>query len=996
MRADHVIFLIKSSSMLDPNTTLQNRYRIVRKLGQGGMGAIYEAIDQRVSCVVALKETIVGSSPDLREAFHREAALLANLRHASLPKVMDYFSEGDGEFLVMEFIAGQDLMELLSLRGGPMPQLTVLNWAIEILTLLEYLHTHEPSILHRDIKPANLKTTSSGEIFLLDFGLAKGATGQMLTVETTRSVPGYTPIYSPLEQILGQGTDQRSDIYALGATLYHLLTGEPPPSAAVRFNAIESDQLDPLRAPNQINVEITPEISACVQNAMALRLRDRTVTAQKMRLELERALRVMANRDTARKAEEDLLGIVPARDPSKPLLTDDDVQFTVYAPEKIKPDKNYLLLAFAHLTKRREDAAPDEPDPLEEVKKQASRLLSDQPEDYQDTKDSSSQPVPRGGEITFVPVVRGLTFNPPSRSFTWQKSVHKEEFDVHASADVDGKTLSGSMTVFLGSIVIANVNLTIGVDSNATPVKEKISLDQARSARRVRQVFASYSHKDEQVVAELAHVAPIFGSRFLLDRTHLEPGEDRVEGLQRLIRDADVFQLFWSTNSMKSSEIVDEIKYAAGLGRPGFILPTYWEEPIPRSPEEGLPPPEVDRLQFYRIYPGSISKTVVAKTAETRLIILGPSGSEIYIDDERQGSIGSSGRVILKSITTGKHLLRVTQFGHQDDERVIEVKSGTGEQIFQTFLKPPITASTRRHTSPAQVLADKTSPPRDLITSAEPATIGPPVQYQTSFTVRCSLCGMQYSAEVQFCRSCGNSLHETRQIQSAPQASFSEPPRDYKTPQVARSKRGLMIPIFAGAAMVLLIMIIAPVWLTLRSTSTASVAPPVTTANSSNSNTIANTNTTATTNATANNNTDTAIQVAPDGQFVDLNGETHRLRSFEGRVVALNFWSVANPLSRVEVPILNELQNRYGSRGLTVIGLLTNGTVDQVRDFQKETHQDYLVGFSDRKIQAELSTRNLPTTYVIDRRGLVMKKLVGPQSRETLESAIQPLLAAHP
>src|SRR5947208_14115892 len=108
--------------MLSANSILQNRYRVVRQLGAGGMGTVYEAIDQRVSCVVALKQTLLGTNAEAREAFQREAALLANLRHASLPKVMDYFGEGDGEFLVMEYIAGHDLAALLDLRGHPFPQ----------------------------------------------------------------------------------------------------------------------------------------------------------------------------------------------------------------------------------------------------------------------------------------------------------------------------------------------------------------------------------------------------------------------------------------------------------------------------------------------------------------------------------------------------------------------------------------------------------------------------------------------------------------------------------------------------------------------------------------------------------------------------------------------------------------------------------------------------------------------------------------------------------
>jgi serine/threonine protein kinase/thiol-disulfide isomerase/thioredoxin len=900
--------------MLAPNTILQNRYRVVRQLGQGGMGAIYEAIDQRVSCVVALKETFVGSDSHLREAFHREAALLANLRHPALPKVMDYFGEGDGEFLVMEFIIGHDLLELLALRGGPLPQVEVLNWGIELLKVLEYLHTHEPPILHRDIKPANLKATKDGELFLLDFGLAKGATGQMLTVETNRSVPGYTPIYAPLEQILGQGTDPRSDVYAVGATLYHLLIGQAPVPAPTRFNASENNQPDPLRPMNQVNIEIAPEVSTCIHKAMAVSVRDRTESARMMRLELEHALRMIADRDIAHKAEQALQNNLPERDPSKPFIVDEDVQFTVYAPEKVIPERNYTLLAFAHLTKRRDDAEPDEPDPLEEVKKQAARLLGEQQEDYRDTKDSSKQPVPRGGELTLVPVIKGITFNPPSRSFTWRKSVHREEFDLIASSAVDGQALHGSMTVFLGSIVIAEVRLTISVDSRASSANERFSLEHARTARRVRQVFASYSRKDEQVVAELAHVAPLFGTRFLLDRTHLEPGEDRVEGVQRLIRDADVFQLFWSTNSMRTPEIADEIRYAVALGRPGFILPTYWEEPVPRSPAEGLPPPEIDRLQFYRIHPGALFQTI----------------------------------------------------------RTAAVK--------QEY--PPVSELL---TVPAATI------------SAAPSISSSSVGQQIPGTVTCANCGTLSRADLNFCNRCGNSLRQAPEVRAsppppisspAPTATFSPPPPATQQMPVVKHRAAMMKPLFAAAAMVLLVIVIAPVWLVMNRRATSPNTSPVakrdTNANSVTAGAPPNTN------ATANVNSNSAS--VPDGQFVDLNGKRLSLKDFRGRFVLLNLWSTTSVSSRAESLVLNELQKKYAPLGLTVIGLAKDATAESVRQFQTQVPQDYLVGLEGQEIEAQLGSTTLPTSYMIDRRGRVRKKLGGPQSREAFEASIAALL----
>jgi formylglycine-generating enzyme required for sulfatase activity len=274
---------------------------VVRKLGEGGMGAVYEAIDQRVSCLVALKETLATRDNEARDAFEREAALLANLRHQALPKVMDYFSENEGDFLVMEFIPGYDLEELLDSRGGPFPQAQVLRWADELLKVLDYLHKQEPPILHRDIKPANLKLTKQGEIFLLDFGLAKGTVGQMPTLVTSRSVHGYTPIYASLEQILGQGTDPRSDLYSVGATLYQLLSAVPPTDAPARFRAAEDEQTDPLPPLEKLNPQVSANVAAVIQRAMAISRKQRPASAAEMR----KALRLATEEDEQEATEEE-------------------------------------------------------------------------------------------------------------------------------------------------------------------------------------------------------------------------------------------------------------------------------------------------------------------------------------------------------------------------------------------------------------------------------------------------------------------------------------------------------------------------------------------------------------------------------------------------------------------------------------------------------------------------------------------------------------------
>ncbi|MET0649080.1 MAG: ankyrin repeat domain-containing protein [Pyrinomonadaceae bacterium] len=269
--------------MFSTDAILQHRYRVIRPLGRGGMGAVYEAFDERLSRAVALKETLA-ETDELKRAFGREARLLANLRHPALPKVLDHFDEGSGLFLVMEFIPGDDLGRLLEL-GRTFDPAEVLGWAEQLLDALDYLHGLDPPVLHRDIKPSNLKLTPTGHVILLDFGLAKGSAGQMTGTGVT-SLLGYSPAYSPLEQMQGTGTDVRSDLYSLGATLYHLLTGVRPPDALSRATAVVNGQPDPLQPPHWVRQEVPASVSAALMRAMALDTSGRPRTASEMRAQL--------------------------------------------------------------------------------------------------------------------------------------------------------------------------------------------------------------------------------------------------------------------------------------------------------------------------------------------------------------------------------------------------------------------------------------------------------------------------------------------------------------------------------------------------------------------------------------------------------------------------------------------------------------------------------------------------------------------------------------
>ena len=307
--------------MLSPDTLLKDRYVIIRSLGSGGQGHVYEALDKNLDSHVAIKEAILDHE-DYRHAFSREARLLANLRHQIFPKVAEHFSQKNTLYLVMEFIAGEDLEKLMKARDNAPFELNVaLRWADAILDALDYLHNVNPEdpIIHRDIKPGNIKLTARGEVVLLDFGLARGSAGEMSTMNSKRSVIGYTPGYAPpeqslrhpiwtdslslsfpsqLKQLISQKTDAGSDLYSLAATLYRLITGVSPTDAPKRCLQVWSGNADPLLPADQIKPEIPRGLSNVLQKAMCLEREERFANAVDMRNAVRVAARDLISLET--------------------------------------------------------------------------------------------------------------------------------------------------------------------------------------------------------------------------------------------------------------------------------------------------------------------------------------------------------------------------------------------------------------------------------------------------------------------------------------------------------------------------------------------------------------------------------------------------------------------------------------------------------------------------------------------------------------------------
>jgi len=246
------------------------------------MGAVYIATDERFASTVAIKETLY-MDDNYRKAIEREARLLNSLKHNALPRVSDHFEEDNSQFLVMEYVAGEDLSTIIERDQKPFPAEKVLGWADQLLDALDFLHSQVIPVIHRDIKPQNLKLTPDGKIVLLDFGLAKGNPTDAGHQTAAKSIFGYSRNYASLEQIQGTGTDPRSDLYSLAATLYHLMTGVPPEDALTRAMAVLTRKPDPLKLANAIRPEIPAGIAGVLHCALALDAAERPSTAAEMR-----------------------------------------------------------------------------------------------------------------------------------------------------------------------------------------------------------------------------------------------------------------------------------------------------------------------------------------------------------------------------------------------------------------------------------------------------------------------------------------------------------------------------------------------------------------------------------------------------------------------------------------------------------------------------------------------------------------------------------------
>jgi serine/threonine protein kinase len=598
-------------------------------LGKSRDGISYKAIDMQLARPVTLKviSRDLLSSHEAKQRFRRNARSAASIRHPNVATIFEVRAEGDHCYVVAEFPEGEDLERYVA-SNGPLSPAAALRVVSQVAQALEAFQAKE--LVHGNIKPSNMVATDrSGElqVKLTDFDLVK-----VEGIETPESAEGSTveifigsPAFASPEQCDSKKLDIRSDIYSLGVTLWYLLSGKLPFTGSVAQIAVGHmskpppfDELTPVPVPLLgllvRMLEKTPnnrfqgpaELQSAIER-LAVQLpssksglplspdESRAGPPPNLSVSDRAATGMQAPACPSPLAEAGKSSDAP--EPALPILADENIQFKVYRPATLQAGRWHRMLVFTHIDES-VDQSPDQPTPVEKIEEIAQRILADDFHTYRHFEAESALSIPRESEITLVPEAKGISFNPRRRSFIWAEGlrVHDESFLLMAPANLVGSLVHGRLSVFLGHLLLADITLNFRIisDAPAGPSPAASGWDWS-TARPFRKVFASYSHKDVRIVESMEQQVKALGYEYLRDVVNLRSGSIWSEALQRMIDAADIFQLFWSSNSSDSKYVEQEWRYALTLRRPAFIRPTFWQEPMPPAPEA------LSDIQFYRL-----------------------------------------------------------------------------------------------------------------------------------------------------------------------------------------------------------------------------------------------------------------------------------------------------------------------------------------------------------------------------------------------------------
>jgi Protein kinase domain/TIR domain len=603
-------------------------YQLRRLIARAGMAELYEAEDTSENRTVALKLFPAASGdPELRTRVQQQAQSVAQLTEPHVAQIHGC-GEIDGVLYIdMQLIDGTDLATILK-RYGPLNPARAVAIIRQVASALDAAHAS--GLLHRDVRPEDILITGDDFAYLVDFGVA-GAAGDKRTIDARTPVGTYA--YMAPERFASDTFDYRADIYSLACVLYECLTGATPYRRDSVETLIAGHLTEPIPRPSAQRAGIPETFDEVISHGMAKKPEDRYSSAGDLAQAAQNALAPSdygaagTIDDTAGAAPREhatgemLMPTVsdvplapttapgsaaaPAATPEpvpthqaqpgeQALPFHDDVQFTVFRPRFVRPGSWTSLLAFAHLGELPPGADPRE-HPIRKVEQRAREILGPAFQSYPKLSADSTIGLPEDAEITFVLDLPNFEVDQNRRTFLWINAFHWEEFHIRAGRELDGVTTRGMLMIYHGCILLADITLSIKVDGQA-PQDDPLN-DAWLSVAPYRKIFPSYSHRDTAIVEQFERFAEASGDEYLRDVRALRSGEEWDPRLRDFIDDAHVFQLFWSRGAMASPNVANEWRYALSLNRPGFIRPTYWEQPMPTS--AGLPPKELGRFHFH-------------------------------------------------------------------------------------------------------------------------------------------------------------------------------------------------------------------------------------------------------------------------------------------------------------------------------------------------------------------------------------------------------------
>jgi hypothetical protein len=501
--------------------------------------------------------------------------------HPCVRRVLDTFEADGWRVLVEEWVEGETLDRWME-RAATVPLEVRIGWLVSLAEAL--MTAHEADVVHGALAPAWIAVPDPAEPKLAGLGV-----GALLH---------------------GMEASPEDDAFAFGLLAYELLTGRLPFSASSAEEVRQRLKAHQRYVPaSDLEADVPREIDFAIERCL-VPLDLHPPRGGYVGHAPDRGWEIMPwsrrNPGLRRFTE---LGRLPIVDRSlgpgapsaiaRPPLYDDNVQFTVYRPRSVPSEGWSRLLFFAHLDALPGDAEEGETDPVEKVEETARRLLGDEARTFRESVQDSLSALPREGEITVVPEIDGVRFNPPSVTFLWLESVHWHEFRLRPERRLAGTVSRGRIVVRHGAILLADIPLRLAVDRPEAVASSDPVPSERETARAYRSIFPSYSHRDTEVVEQFERYGTAIGDRYLRDVVALRSGEAWNPRLIELIEEADVFQLFWSSHSMGSPYVEQEWRHALGLGRSHFVRPVYWQRPLPEDQARGLPTEELRALHFH-------------------------------------------------------------------------------------------------------------------------------------------------------------------------------------------------------------------------------------------------------------------------------------------------------------------------------------------------------------------------------------------------------------